>query len=126
MAEKPGATWRYLKIEQNCNRLAALWQFAHRTQAACADIHVFGVTIDLDTTALNVEHEATACAMLRVRHIIAIHRLALADVTTTCSHKKNLLKLQHITTEINSRSQVALVENSLNLIIPSAFGILLQ
>ena len=63
--------------------LAHLWQLTHCTQAACADIHITWGTIDLDATAMHVKHKATARAMLRKWNVIAIHRLALADITTT-------------------------------------------
>src|SRR5689334_614371 len=44
--------------------LTRLWHFAHRAQAACADIHIAQCTIDLETTALHIKYEATACTML--------------------------------------------------------------
>lgn len=67
--------------------LANFGQLAHRAQAACADIHVFEGAVDFDTTALNVEHKTTARAVLRKWHIVAVHRLALTDIATTCCHE---------------------------------------
>src|SRR5713226_6373380 len=66
--------------------LALFWQFAHRAQAARADIHCTRSTIDFDTTAMYIEHETTARSVLRKRYIVAVHGFALAYVTTTCSH----------------------------------------
>lgn len=66
--------------------LTHLWQFAQCTQATGADVHRFRGPVDLKTTTMYVQHKATTCAVLRKWHIIAIHRLALADITTTCCH----------------------------------------
>jgi uncharacterized alkaline shock family protein YloU len=37
-----------------------------------------------------IEHETAARSMLRKRHIVAVHRFTLANVTTTCSHSTYL------------------------------------
>ena len=66
--------------------LTNFWCFAHCSQTTGADIHVLERPIHLNTAMLNVQNEATTSTMLRVRHIIAIHRLAFADITTACCH----------------------------------------
>ncbi len=67
-------------------KLSNLRQLAHRSQAARTDVDVARCTVDLKTSSLHVEHEASACAMLRMWYIVAIHRLSLAYITTTCRH----------------------------------------
>jgi len=71
------------------NQLSLFGNFSHGTQTTCADVHVAGRPIDLDTTMLHIQDEATTGAMLRVRYIITIHWLALANVTTACCHFLN-------------------------------------
>lgn len=74
-------------------RLAGLGQFAHSTQAARTDIDGAGPAINFNATTLHIEHKATARAMLGMWYIIAIHRLALAYITTACWHINFLPKI---------------------------------
>src|SRR5579883_1836137 len=64
-------------------RLTLFWLFVHSAQAAVADIDRAQRAVDLQAAAMHVQHEAAARAALREAHIIAMHRLALADFTTT-------------------------------------------
>ena len=66
--------------------LTYLWYFDHRSQAARADVDVTRSAVDLDTATMHVQHEAATRAVLRMGYVVAIHRLALANVTTTCWH----------------------------------------
>ena len=77
-----------------CQLLAYLWYFDHCSQTTSADIDGTRCAVDLDATTLHVQYEAAARAMLRMGYVVAIHWLALTDVTTTCCHvfssRKNL------------------------------------
>jgi hypothetical protein len=63
--------------------LFRLRQLAHGSQAACADIDRAHNAVDFNAAALDIQHEAAARAMLRERHIVAMHGLAFAYFTTT-------------------------------------------
>jgi hypothetical protein len=63
--------------------LSSLGQLAHGSQAAGTDIHCTLNTIDFNTTSLDVQHKAASRAFLRKIDIIAMHRLAFANFTTT-------------------------------------------
>ena len=64
--------------------LAYFRQLAHRAQTTCADVYNTRSAIHLETAALYIEYKTTTGAMLRKRYVIAIHWLALTNVTTTC------------------------------------------
>ena len=63
--------------------LSCLWQLAHCSQTARAYINRAGNAIYLNTAAMHIQNKTAACAALREAHIIAMHRLALTNVTTT-------------------------------------------
>jgi hypothetical protein len=60
-----------------------LRQLAHGSQAAGADIDRAHNAVDFNAAALDIQHEAAARALLRERHIVAMHGLAFAYFTTT-------------------------------------------
>lgn len=66
------------------NILAYFWQLAHSAQTTGADVHNTRSAIHLKTAALYIEYKTTTGAMLRKGYVIAIHWLALTNVTTTC------------------------------------------
>lgn len=74
-------------------RLAGPGQLAHSAQTTRTDIDGAGPAIHFNATTLHIEHKATARAMLRMWYIIAIHRLALAYITTACWHINFLPKI---------------------------------
>lgn len=105
--------------------LAGFGQLAHGAQAARTDIDGAGPAINFKATAMHIEHKATACAMLGKWHIIAMHRLALAYITTACWHINFLPKISMDSFSffqgyLHFRSVYAY------LIIPGASGILHQ
>jgi hypothetical protein len=63
--------------------LFRLRQLAHGSQAAGADIDRAHNAVDFNAAALDIQHEAAARALLRERHIVAMHGLAFAYFTTT-------------------------------------------
>src|SRR5260370_13886481 len=58
-------------------------RLVHGCQAACADIERAHNAVDFNAAALDIQHEAAARALLRERHIVAMHGLAFAYFTTT-------------------------------------------
>lgn len=84
-------------------------------------------TIDLKAAFLYIEHKAPARAMLRVRNIIAIHRLAMTDITTTShkSHSSSLLCYISIMRVLTNQARLRRAWSfCLPLILPGAFDIL--
>jgi hypothetical protein len=65
------------------DELSCLWQLVHGSQATGTDIDRACNTIDLDAATVHIQHKTTARALLRERHIIAMHGLAFAYFTTT-------------------------------------------
>ena|SRR5712691_6627656 len=63
--------------------LFAFWQLLHSTHAAGTDMDCAGCTINYHMATLYIEYKATASAPLRETHIIAMHGLALTNITTT-------------------------------------------
>lgn len=105
--------------------LARLRQFAHGTQATRADVDGTGPAINFQATTLHIQDKAATCPMLRERYIITVHRLALANITTTCWHINFLPK---ISTDTLWTFQGCFHLSSVYayLIIPRASGILHQ
>jgi hypothetical protein len=65
------------------DELPCLWQLVHGSQATGTDIDRACNTIDLDAATVHIQHKTTARALLRERHIVAMHGLAFAYFTTT-------------------------------------------
>ena len=63
--------------------LVAFRQFIHCAHTASTDINGARSTVYHHMTALYIEYKATACAPLRETHVIAMHWLALTNITTT-------------------------------------------
>jgi len=63
--------------------LLAFWQLLHSTHAAGTDMDCARCTIHYHMATLYIEYKAAASAPLRETHIIAVHRLALTNITTT-------------------------------------------
>lgn len=65
---------------------AGFGQLIHCTQATGTDVYCALSTVYDKTATLDIENEATACAMLRKGHIVSMHRLTFTYLTTACWH----------------------------------------
>src|ERR1700736_4314751 len=63
--------------------LLCLWEFAHGSQAAGADVYVAFDAINFQTTFVYIEYKAAARALLREIRIIAVQWLPFTYFTTT-------------------------------------------
>jgi len=79
----PAPPWHLLFLLSSVDYLPGLRQLAHGSQATSTDIDGAFNAIDFHVVALDIQHKAAARALLRERHIIAMHRLAFAYFTTT-------------------------------------------
>ncbi len=66
--------------------LAGFGQLIHRTQATRTDVYCALSTVYDKMATLDIENEATACAMLRKGYIVSMHWLTFTYLTTACWH----------------------------------------